>query len=547
MKIIIGKEYEKSFESIKNLQKCLPDLIDVDSDGSIIEKATGNKYALDSSLSVFNDSVIAYVDESGSSWFSELRGEPSRGDDSSQWINFIDLVASTYHKKYSLLEFKQVEKTSNSKNDESNCELIKKFLKTFNMEYLLHHPAMINSVPVATPKDIFILNLKASVDSEAGEAKTILARMYFAKQASRYRPLSISETVEIDANMKNVFNEDSEKTLTEDRNFIVSEILSEFDLLVKKESIEKYFVFSNDDDIDAFNKLLKSGPENGVTIRCKDIKINTISHITWNDFAYFVQYDGKNILKFVFDSEGVMSLYCVNCAEEEVLVYNNEIMLDEKKLKANDYNVNEKVILKSNEDIFGLEYYDMECVKSCAKLNDHIIKVDCPWTISNHNGCAKIKCHDSVFRYGEKTYCKDCVYPEIVTPIQNGLYPTNKLSYVSNTSEKLEHIGESNKDYYHRCRACGSLIRENTASVYSRFYCPTCESLISKTDANTLKYKEYSDYLPLGIRLFGVFKEKCASENDEIVSFRIGNQFYYFDKFEVISNKQVSIRKGGKL
>ncbi len=546
MKIIIGKEYEKSFESIKNLRECLPDLIDIDDDGAIIEKSSGNRYMIDSSKSIFNDSTIAYVDEDGASWFSELRGEPSRGDDASAWINFIDLVATTYHKKYSLLEFKQVKKESTVEEDGKNYELIKRFIKFFKKDYLLYSPCFISEKPVVSPKDIYILNLKVSVDSEAGEAKTILAKLYFTRQANRYRPLPINETIEIEENMKNVFNNDSESIANNERNFIVDEILTEFDLLVKNESIEKYFVFSGNDDVKAFNMLLKSGPVSGVDIRCNDIKINTISHIIWNDLAYFIKYEGKNILKFVFDSKGNLSLYCVNCTGEEVLVYNNEIMLDEKRLKDNGYDLNTKAILNNDEENYGLDDKLTVCAIKCAKLHDHVVQVNCPWIISDHSGCRKIKCMDSLFSFDGNNYCKDCVYPEIVTSLNDTFYPTNKLEYVSNTVEKLAFINDSTEGFYHKCSICGRTIRHNVKEDYATYYCDNCASLLSVNESNHKVYKQFADYLPLSIRLAGLFKEKCAYENDELVTFRIGNKYYYFEKYDVVSNKQVKIKKGGK-
>ena len=108
-KIIIGKEYEEAFRSICRLVEggCVPPDIVRRADGrEIVTDAYTFEYAGEDRTAAMGGGAKQAMTGEGASWFAALRGE-AQDDGTAVWLNLIERVAESYHKRYSLIEYKQ--------------------------------------------------------------------------------------------------------------------------------------------------------------------------------------------------------------------------------------------------------------------------------------------------------------------------------------------------------------------------------------------------------------------------------------------------------
>lgn len=110
-KIIIGKEYEKAFKSIVRLVSggCIPpEIVKSATEDEIVTDAYTFEYSGDVKvLDVAGSAARAEgMTEEGAAWFASLRGK-KYDDGTAVWLNLIESVAAGYHRRYSLIEYKQ--------------------------------------------------------------------------------------------------------------------------------------------------------------------------------------------------------------------------------------------------------------------------------------------------------------------------------------------------------------------------------------------------------------------------------------------------------
>ena len=184
-RIVIGKEYEKAFESVcKLLGESVPfDKVNVREvkDGRIVTSTHEFIYSASAS-SEQSGRAMRFTDE-GASWFETLRtGDAGAGDGTAQWLSFIESVARAYHNEYSLLEFKQPEKAMNDADKEKCRVVLEKVVEIFFP--LLKGSAISAASDKNVSDDIYGISLKAEMSGGTGASVPVLCSVYFRKRAA---------------------------------------------------------------------------------------------------------------------------------------------------------------------------------------------------------------------------------------------------------------------------------------------------------------------------------------------------------------------------
>lgn len=528
-RIKIGCEYKREFGSICSLYKngFLSDKVNIKrvTDTEIVTAANVFEYC-DNEHGVNGagderENELRF-DRNGASWFAFLRGADFDSS-SADWEQLIADVAADYHKYYSMIEFRQTADSRLAAGGNAVAAVIKRFSDGF-LKRVLDGPFDLSKRHTVAPENFYAVSMRLEINGGA-ESEPLLGKIYFrVGRDGKYTPISRAEAKGIDDYIKTaVPTEDDGKSsaeLVDGR--LVSDVLNRASALFQTGDSAEYIMFNPDyiPKIQTMLKLLATGETK--ELECTHVTVLGISHVEWQNLAYDVNVGGKVALRLVVGLNNSVSLYCVNCSRDGVLlVENNNVLFDDS---------DEECVLDTGMRDLGLSDADVKHIKSCALISKHLFKVACPENPRNSD-CARMICAGQAVEYTDadgsvKRKCKGCPYPEVVYHnIFSPNYDAGRLTASLNIDEQAFVLTDGKVK---TCKSCGRTYAEHTGRSG---YCRLCGD-DGFTDSGKKLYRKYAKMLSPDVRIKHLFAKKCCKEDSNIIIFVLGKDRYVFNKLD---------------
>lgn len=475
--------------------------------------------------------------ESGASWFKRLRGGDIAEDDVSVWLSFIDKVATQYHQTYSLLEFKQKSADLNSQEKiEKEKALIK---RVFTYLYPKYNNADVRKGDEKDRiQDVYCVSFRMLVHN-SGEAKPILAKVYFRNEDNTMKPLNKAEAIGVNEHLCSQGAVQTEEgadagATFENSNEIIENALGALDTLAagQQYNFTDYIIYSDKKDEEAVSKLIDNSNVEDVELTCKSVKVLYIAHVKWSSTAYNIFYEGEMLMKVKLGLNFGVTMICDKC--KSIIVSSNTITsrLDNKEVKVTINPTDPK-----QDYSFGLDEKDLQILRKIiekGEISGHLRYLECEKGYGRGK-CSRIVCSEHLEKIvvgGEnKELCKDCPFPEVIYEISGGRRRHISTLRFARDKMDLEEAAE-----LQACACCGRMFTNITADKELCQFCQTAKLLAAgggdRSQAGKL-YKKYANMLPLNKRMRHLFDKKYCIEDVDIILFILGSDIYIFDKLQI--------------
>lgn len=575
MEILVGNTYVKEFSSIFRLVKDCPafsgrdfkaegDIEKIDSGERLTVRDGNNSYTYVSYIpnaQFMDDDDDDTEDEigfseTGASWFRGLRGESSAESADAQWMRFIEKIAAQYHKRYSIMEYKQ-QKGAQIPADDAYLvtKNLVKFLFGLSIPRKDFEEVTNTKVLEAEALDVYALSLRLALSGGTGESKRILGKIYFAAKTQengdrRLVPMYVKDAENIDKAFSGFTGEEGgeeidltsqdsharfltirDNALNALENLTVSTVLNFVDFLL---------ISKGDEDV--IQQMLKLTAHTTSDLQCSEMKVLGISHIVWRVKAFDCKIGGAPKLRAIFGLNNSVSLRCLGCSDSADIVTNNALALtpDPK----NPYT---QVLFTDFEDEegLGLSEEEIEDVREYGVHKGHLMKVQCH-RIGLGESCVCYRCGGQIFPAvspitgKERLYCTDCHRPEVVSRVPGTDEPmltaASRFSISTRTMVPAQQTAT--------CQLCG---RDFGITDRKASYCMLCRKATEVLGEHEMTkeelkpaidcYNKYAQVVPLAARMNA--GKKYAFEDDGIILLIIGKKIYKFDKLAAESSGQM--------
>ncbi|MBR5439352.1 MAG: hypothetical protein IKV61_03955 [Clostridia bacterium] len=531
-RIFVNKEYEKAFNSICELIKgdCFRGL-GWKVNGDIIDDGI-YEYQLTSVYSQEREKVKHGFSDDGATWFKALRGQEVNNNDAI-WTSFIETAGVEYHKRYSVVEYQQKNRTRDEKEKEfeNNKKTIEQFTELFFPEF--HQRTELKEVSgEGIKEDIYGVSMRIELSGGTGASLPVLCKVYFSKSGRTVTPITSFAAQEIDLNLSEIIPEESIEESVLSGESAIDTTLNAVDRLINnsESNFADYLCYSDKSDKLAVKNLLAQLSHNEIKLECQRVDVLYITHIATTTFLYDVFHMGKPLFRLSTGLNKSLTLSCLNCGAEEKLVESNVITYEKN-------GVEQVAMLSLGLKNFGLTEEQIEDIKNFSKLKEHYLHVSCPLA---HRGqdCSTVKCKSQLFdadnSSGVLYKCKDCPYPEIVYTSLTGekkytpfmIFAKDAMTLLDAKSEELKPV---------KCNNCG---RYFTSRAMKNKNCTICsEANVSMgTESQKALYKKYKNLLPIGARVLVKNSTKFCLEDEEVIIFVVGTKQYMLNKLNVKEN-----------
>lgn len=466
----------------------------------------------------------------GFSWFAGLR-DYTKVSTKSGWESLMEKVSRTYHKLYSLVEYKEKENTVVDKSVKDSCiSIVSKLYGTFI-------PDRAGAAEVVTRSDnekddYYGVTLRADISGSTGSSVPILCKAYFKKVQDRIVPISRNDAQEVDRYLQDcvtdeavALNDKIERTAIGSKDDIIPGTIGAVDELLKARkgiTFEDAIYYAGKEDEEEIARLVKQTAHDGAMLRVVAAKILGISHVRWSSHAFDVKENGECTYRISLGINNMITLTCAGCGA--MIIDKNEI-----RVPGEDGEEDSVIVLNPDAPNFGLSQDELDDIENSGVFSNHNYKLSCPENFRNRN-CTQFVClteEEKVFSYerGDGTVvhkCKSCPYMEIVYSDEKGnRYYTPTLVYACDKHQMVE------KASAHQCNVCKRYIADEESKR-----CPLCQSiaLASGTPAARKLYKRYKGMLPITSRMFVAPGDKRAYEDEEVILFCMNKKRYIVHK-----------------
>lgn len=537
-KIIIGKEYEKAFKSIVRLVSggCIPpEIVKSATENEIVTDAYTFEYSGDVKvLDVAGSAARAEgMTEEGAAWFASLRGK-KYDDGTAVWLNLIESVAAGYHRRYSLIEYKQNVSTVTDEEKERCRGAIARLCERFFPD--LPAAEVREGSRADGIEDIYGVSVRIELSGGTGAAVPVLGKVYFRRNGNKMLPMPEEEARRIDEYLYEVIPTGGGKTDSSDASDTIDAVLGGMENLLYGKTAGFDFTdcicFSGEEDANIVNELIEKVSHDNVRLECRAVDTLGISHVRWISTAYYVYSAGKAVMRASVGLNESISLYCMNCGGG-ALIENNRIAYTET-----DENGEEKqvaaVIVPSREDL-GITEEEAEKIAENSELSRHLQRMACTENPRVAGGCSRLVCAAQTENLGTEDSpvykCKDCPYPEVVFVYEDGTKKyTPRLAFARDKMTLIE------KEDAAVCDLCG---RPFSKEYMHGRECAFCRAAVSVGGAEKelakKRYKKYAQMFSPLTRLKYAKKQKLCFEEEDILLFLLGEDAYTLDKLTLKS------------
>lgn len=493
----------------------------------------------------------------GASWFKNFRNRSKTTSTGiTEWEALISKVRTSFHKKNTWLKYEAGTGKFDQKSDE---ERIKNAIKALWGEDSPNEET-IEYLENSSARDAYTTIYGASVRLDifagreaVGGATTIVGRLYFSIEDSQVKPLSFETARKIteniakpsdDGNNKKSPSEDDDSDNKKSQDSSNPQIKST-ELLSSlrngiidcfKNGLNKYLYVRkpaenenqlSDDNRKITNLIEKSGIR--VTeFTCKSIEILYMFQVRTANRVYKVKCKGQDILTAIVDANEELSLRCLSCNDQSLILNRNTVRIEKKGRSTNKEKAYEDYYVKFDGDkTLGLgDNYDLVI----NKIREHNIPIEC-------KDCYKLRCKNNVVEGSElgadpdRKYCRDCTNCEVVYYVDGKPRYTPSLVYDFQARDLvLPTDGET-------CKVCG---RTYYGTSLTDGVCKFCQGSEDEDQIQKAKrlYKIYSRALAPFTRLKHLFSSKSCFEDEEVIVFKLENEYYVIDKLQSQGNNK---------
>ncbi len=531
--ITIGKEYQSAFDSICVLFEngCI--------DKSIIERVDSAHTRIETSEFVFSyDDTSAYIrteqeigmTKKGATWFDVFRGGETNNE-MAAWHNFIESVSRDYHKNYSLFECEYEKEALTERELAKFIRIGEDFMRVFYPE--MHSISIAELVGEAATEDVYVINLRVSLSSGTGESKPVLAKAFFRRSNDKFKPITSAEAEKMDDFLDSIIeNRDGAGVLGTDSSMIDQSLEALEMLISDSKTFTKCVMIDEKCDCDAVNAMVKSGPNEHVTLECTEIKPLSISHVRWSNNCFVIANEGKPVFNMVVSVDGKITVNCVGCGAVSI-VDSGEIVTGGGK----------KILLNTDAKNFGLTDKEILEIKKNSEIAQHYMPITCSETKRRTGfSCTKYLCKNNAINLGEQENpdyrCKDCPFPESVYT-----YPDGRRALTKNLVYALDKMEMVDKKETFTCSSCKRSFTLDSAQTGVRGgkgLCSFCASVLRQSQSleptaekDYALYKRYAQMLPVGVRLKTKASRKSAFEREDVILFVMGEKRFMVKKTDV--------------
>ncbi len=539
--IRVGSKYKEAFDRVFELagSGCIMDT-------TVSGSGDKRKIKYKDLTFEYNDSgkeqseAEAKMTESGASWFYGLRTNTKEEDDASVWLSYIDLVAEQYHRENSLLEFKQNEdRHVSDKQAEQEKKYIEKVFCTLYPDYE-GQVTILRGDERDRIQDIYCISFRMQV-CDNGEAKPVLAKIYFRFEEGRMIPMRREEASGVNEHLcsKGAVQEsgktESSRTggVVDDSSDIIDKALGALDALASGEGFDRVsftecLVFSDDKDESVIKNFVSNGHVGTIILTCKTVKVLYVAHVRWMSSLYKIYAEGKELMRVQLGLDGGLTMTCSNCGE---------IVMEANSVKIyNEYGEARNCLVYPKEENLGLSDIELDEICEHGEISRHLKRLSCREAVTR-GGCMRVVCDKQLMELedadGNKMLkCRDCPFPEVLFVGQDGVKRYTRLLGFARDLMTLVP-----KTDIGTCSCCGrTFTRESLEKNDGR--CEFCSSAMMNSvyapeggsvPARKL-YGKYAKMLPISLRLRHLFDKKYCFEEADILLFVLKSDVYVFDK-----------------
>ncbi|MCH5350848.1 MAG: hypothetical protein J1F39_02635 [Clostridiales bacterium] len=527
--VYVERKYKQAFESICELLR----------DGFLADKHDGNdfvsaytdrdgksiidgeyKYVLGTEDSEAEERGAEESSSAGFGWFAGVR-DYKKVSQKSRWEALMENVSRTYHKLYSLVEYKEKKSSVAEEIALSSCrEIVRKLYKTFLPDRA--DGAEVRSCEDKAMDDFYGVTLKTDISGSTGASVPILCKAYFRRVEGRLVPVTRDDAVDIDNYLAECVEaaalSRNEAITTEPiaaKDDIIFGTIDAVDKLLKSHdgiSFEDAMFYAGREDEEEITRLVSQTAHDGATLKVVAAKILGISHVRWSTHLYDVYEYGEKTYTVSLGLNDMITMRCCGCGTT---------VINKNELTYTDSGREVTCVLSPKLNDFGLTEAEIKKIYANKVFKKHNYRLTCPDNFRNPH-CTRYVCltEDRVFTHesnGEIVYhCKTCPYAEIAyTDGKGKKHYTPTLVYACDVRDMVD------ASTVHQCEVCG----RNIVGESER--CPLCESIsfASNSAAARTLYKKYRGMLPISTRMSSS-SDRRAYEDSEIILFCINKKRY---------------------
>jgi len=493
------------------------------------DKIIYGNYIFSKSDDVFSDikEENYTMDKHGAPWFNTFRGE-QLSDESvaiANWSTLVDKVRRQFFKEHSLIVYKEIQLDANErkKHFQEHAQKMQTIMtQLFSIGGNLQYKPVANSY-----KRYFGINMKLLLD--AGEPIPILARLYVSLVNDRLTLVKKDFATKINDTLKQI-NTTSAGSIENERNVSFDQI----NQLIKQPFTNLYdYLTLSEDDEKVIQDLKSRGIDGTVEISIKAMEALSVTVADVSSVSYQVLNNERPIVKVSFDANS-LDAYCLNCPNEDPMIVANEINYQTEDSNGSiklDFTPDSKnlILIEDGQSFYATSEEGKEIIeklKDSSDISRHLITVTC-----EKNKCHRLVCdldRVDVAVDLEGTIvrkCANCPRIENFIETKEGYYDTNLVVYDVNSKQFVP----KEKDKVRECSVCHRLHSTQQA------VCATCKRLEEPTAVEKKLYSKYAAMIPLHIRMNAA--KKCAAEDEEMIIFKVGKDYYGMDKAKLVSDE----------
>ncbi len=524
-KIFVGVEYEDAFHSIYTLieGKCFDGLPYSVADGVISDGTY--EYELTDQRREISEQVKFAFEKDGATWFKALRGEKVPDDDA-VWNTFRSNIVIEYHKRFSIVEYRNHAPTAEEKEKavKTATRSMRRFCKVF-------YPDFQDLVEVTLRNDelfddIYGVAMKIDLSGGTGASLPVLGKVYFNRKGKVMIPLAKDIAAGIDKSINAVIPNDDVADQIPTDTAVLDNALDSMQALIEdsNRNFADYIHFGNKSDKKAVEGMLEKMSHDAVELECQRVDVLYVTHIQTNAYEFTAYAQGKPMCNVRLGINDALSISCANCEDDGWIVDRNQIRYADGQ--GNPQTAN----LDFSRDDLGLKPQALERIKETGTQKKHFIPVSCK-ELPGKKTCAVFKCESQLFEVfdGKKNVriCKDCPYPEVVYTTASG--DKRYTPMLSFAFDKMELVSPQSVGRIGTCELCG---RNFSGGAMRNGKCPLCaKAEVEVDDDAKALYASYKSFLaPFQRKGKGA---KGCFEDDEIIVFAVGRKRYVFNKLSV--------------
>lgn len=483
----------------------------------------------------------------GASWFKNFRNRSKTTSTGiTEWEALISKVRTSFHQKNTWLKYEAGTGKFDKKSDE---ERIKNAIKALWGEDSPNEET-IEYLEKPSARDAYTTIYGASVRLDifagreaVGGATTIVGRLYFLIEDNQVKPLSFETARKITENIaKPSEDDDSDNKKSQDSSspqiqstYLLSSLRNGI-IDCFKNGLNKYLYIrkpaENENQLSDDNRKITSLIEkSGIRVTeftCKSIEILYMFQVKTANRVYKVKCKGQDILTAIVDTNEELSLRCLSCNDQSLILNRNTVRIEKKGRSTNNEKAYEDYYVKLDGDkTLGLgDNYDLVI----NKIREHNIPIEC-------KDCYKLRCKNNIVEGSElgadpdRKYCRDCTNCEVVYYVDGKPRYTPSLVYDFQARDLvLSTDGET-------CKVCG---RTYYSTSLTDGVCKFCQGSEDEDQIQKAKrlYKIYSRALAPFTRLKHLFSSKSCFEDEEVIVFKLENEYYVIDKLQSQGNNK---------